>query len=114
VDTPDGAERQDVHMSRRQRRNFTPEQKADAIRLVRKVGSINQVAKDLDLTASALRNWVKQAEIDEGRGPEVALTTEEKQELAQLRREVRTLRMERDFLKKAAAFFAKENDRPSS
>lgn len=101
-------------MPRRNRRFFTPEQKADAVRLVRKVGSVPRVAKDLDLTETALRQWVQQAEIDEGRGAEDALTTEEKAELSQLRREVRTLRMERDFLKKAAAFFAKETDRPSS
>jgi transposase len=101
-------------MPRRNRRFFTPEQKADAVRLVRKVGSVSRVAKDLDLTETALRKWVQQAEIDEGRGAEGALTSEEKAELSQLRREVRTLRMERDFLKKAAAFFAKENDRPSS
>ena len=100
-------------MPRRNRRFFTPEQKADAVRLVRRVGSVSRVAKDLDLTETALRKWVQQAEIDEGRGADGALTTEEKQELAQLRREVRTLRMERDFLKKAAAFFAKES-RPSS
>ena len=101
-------------MSRRNRRFFTPEQKSDAVRLVRKVGSVSRVAKDLDLTETALRKWVQQAEIDEGRGAEGALTTEEKAELQQLRRENRTLKMERDFLKKAAAFFAKENDRPSS
>ena len=101
-------------MPRRNRRSFTSEQKADAVKLVRRVGSVVRVAQDLDLTESALRSWVKQAEIDEGRGPAGALTTEEQQELQQLRREVRTLRMERDFLKKAAAFFAKENDRPSS
>ena len=101
-------------MPRRNRRFFTPEQKADAVRLVRKVGSISRVAKDLDLTETALRKWVAQAEIDEGRGPAGALTTEEQKELQQLRRENKTLRMERDFLKKAAAFFAKENDRPSS
>ncbi len=101
-------------MPRRNRRFFTPEQKADAVRLVRKVGSVPRVAKDLDLTETALRQWVQQAEIDEGRGAEDALTTAEKAELSQLRREVRTLRMERDFLKKAAAFFAKETDRPSS
>ena len=101
-------------MPRRNRRSFTTEQKSDAVKLVRKVGSVARVAQDLDLTESALRNWVRQAEIDAGRGPEGALTTEEQKELQQLRREVRTLRMERDFLKKAAAFFAKENDRPSS
>ena len=106
--------REDVHMSKRKRRRFTAEQKADAIRLALDVGSVAQVARDLDLTESSLRNWVKQAEIDEGKGPEGALTTEEKEEVRRLRRENRTLRMERDFLKKAAVFFAKEQDRPSS
>ncbi len=101
-------------MSKRKRRRFTADQKADAIRLVREVGSVAQVARDLDLTETSLRNWVKQADIDEGRGPEGALTTEEKEEIRRLRRENRTLRMERDFLKKAAVFFAKEQDRPSS
>jgi transposase len=101
-------------MSKRKRRKFTDEQKADAVRLVRQVGSIPQVARDLDLTETALRHWVKQADIDEGQGPEGALTTEELEELRKLRRENRTLKMERDFLKKAAAFFAKEQDRPSS
>ncbi len=99
-------------MPKRKRRKFTAEQKADAVRLAREVGSIAQVARDLDLTESALRNWVQQADIDEGHGAEGALTTEEKEELRRLRREVRTLRMERDFLKKAAAFFAQEQDRP--
>ncbi len=101
-------------MPKRKRRKFTAEQKADAVRLVREVRSIAQVARDLDLTETALRHWVKQADIDEGHGPEGALTTEEKEEGRRLRREVRTLRMERDFLKKAAVFFAKEQDRPSS
>ena len=101
-------------MSKRKRRKFTDEQKADAVRLAREVGSIAQVARDLDLTDSALRQWVKQARIDEGNGPEGALTTEEKEELRRLRREVHVLKQERDFLKKAATFFAKEQDRPSS
>jgi transposase len=101
-------------MPKRKRRKFTTEQKADAVRLVREVGSIPQVARDLDLTETALRHWVRQAEIDEGGGPEDALTSEEKEELRRLRRENRTLKMERDFLKKAAAFFAREQDRPSS
>ena len=100
-------------MSRRNRRKYTPEQKADAVRMVREVGNLAQVARDLELTETSLRNWVKQAEIDEGRGQEGALTTEERDELRRLRREVRTLEMERDFLKKAAAFFAKEQDRPT-
>ena len=101
-------------MARRKRRSFTREQKADAVRLARQVGNIPQVARDLDLTDSVLRQWVRQAEIDDGGGPEGALTTEEKEELRRLRRENRTLKMERDFLKKAAAFFAKDQDRPSS
>ena len=101
-------------MPKRKRRHFTLEQKADAVRLVRQVGSIGQVARDLDLTETALRHWVKQADVDEGQGPEGALTSDEKEELRRLRRENRTLKMERDFLKKAAAFFAKEQDRSSS
>ena len=82
--------------------------------MVRKTGNLAKTARDLDLTETALRNWVKQAEIDEGSGPEGALTTEELQELRRLRREVRILKMERDFAKKAAAFFAKDLDPPSS
>ena len=100
-------------MAKRKRREYTPEQKADAIRLVREVGNLSKVARDLDLTESSLRNWVKQAEIDDGHGPEGALTTEERGELRRLRRKVRTLEMERDFAKKAAAFFAKDLDPPT-
>jgi len=100
-------------MPRRKRRKFTPEQKADAVRMVGEVGNLAKVARDLDLTETCLRNWVKQAEIDEGRGPEGALTSEEREELTRLRRQVRTLEMERDFAKKAAAFFAKDLDRPT-
>ncbi len=98
-------------MSKRKRRKYTPEQKADAVRMVREVGNLAKVARDLDLTESSLRHWVSQAEIDEGHGPAGALTTEERAELRRLRRENRTLEMERDFLKKAATFFAKEQDR---
>ena len=101
-------------MPSRKRRSFTAEQKADAVELVRRTGNVARVARDLDLTESALHTWVKQAEIDEKSSPDGPLTTEERQELRRLQREVSTLRMERDFLKKAAAFFAKENDRPSS
>ena len=101
-------------MTRRKRREFTAEQKADAVRLVREGMSITNVARDLDLTRSALKRWVRQAEIDEGGGEEGALKSDEREELRRLRRENRTLAMERDFLKKAAAFFAKEQDRPLS
>lgn len=101
-------------MTLRKRRKFSPEQKADAVRLVRESGNLSQVSRDLDLTPSVLHKWVKQAEIDAGRGPKGALTSEERAELQRLRRENRILQMERDFLKKAAAFFAKESDQPSS
>ncbi len=97
-------------MTRRKRRKFSDEQKADAVRMVHEIGNLAKVARDLDLTETSLQRWVKQAEIDEGRGPEGSLTTDEKEELRKLRRKVRTLQMERDFLKKAAAFFAREED----
>ncbi len=97
-------------MSRRARRAFTTEQKEEAVRLVQASGrSVYQVARDLDLTETALRRWVQQAEIDSGQGPSGALSTEQLVELRELRRENKRLRMERDFLKKAAAFFAKES-----
>jgi transposase-like protein len=99
-----------VHMAKRKRRAFTSEFKAETVRLVRGGGkSIGEVARDLDLTESALRQWVRQAEIDAGRGKLGELTTEERQELQRLRRENKDLRIEREILKKAAAFFAKEN-----
>ena len=95
---------------KRQRRNFTDEFKAGAIAMVLKEEkSVAQVARDLDLVPSALAKWVKQAKVDRGSGPRGALTTEEKEELSRLRKENRELRFEREILKKAAAFFAKEN-----
>ena len=94
---------------RRARRTFTDEFKAGAVRLVLEEGKrAAQVARDLDLAQSVLRGWVKQAQADRSNG-KTGLTTEERAELARLRRENRVLRMERDILKKAAAFFAKEN-----
>ena len=96
---------------RRKRRAFTPEFKAEAVRLCR-VGdrSITQIAADLDLTETALREWVKRADIDAGNGPPEALTTAEREEMARLRRENKRLTMERDILKAAATFFAKESE----
>jgi transposase len=97
-------------MARRKRRAFTREYKAEVVELIRKSGkSIGAVAKELDLTETAVRDWVRQAEVDRGRGPAGALTTAEREELAQLRRRVKTLEMEREILKKATAFFAKES-----
>lgn len=94
--------------SKRERRSFTDEFKAGAVRLVLEEGkTVAQVARDLDLTASALSNWVRQARADRSKG-KTGLTTAEREELAQLRKENRLLRMERDFAKKAVAFFAKE------
>ena len=99
-------------MERRKRQSFTPEFRANAVRLVREGGkSLPQVAKELDLTESALRNWVREADGDKGKEPAGALSTVEREELVRLRKENRQLQMERDFLKKAAAFFAKEDSR---
>jgi transposase len=67
------------------------------------------VARDLDIGPTCLSRWVKQAEVDDGKGAPGALTTAEKEELRKLRRRVRELEMEREILKKATAFFAKES-----
>lgn len=92
---------------KRRRRSFTPEFKAEVVELCRRGDrSIGQVCRDLDLTQTAVRNWVRQADVDAGRRE--GLTTEERQELSRLRKENRTLREERDILKRATAFFAKE------
>jgi len=94
---------------KRQRRVFTDEFKAAAVRLVVEEGqSVSTVARDLGLWDSVLHGWVRQSKIDAGRGPSGALTSSEKDELARLRKENRVLKQERDILKKAAAFFARE------
>src|SRR5688572_18657699 len=111
----------------RTRPRYAPEFKAEAIALVRRVaagggggsggrgrgggsgaGPLTRVAGDLGVSVETLRAWVKQDDIDGGRRD--GLTTEERAELVQLRRENRVLKMERDILKKAAVFFAKEGD----
>lgn len=95
-------------MGRRKRRKFTPEYKAEVVKLVRTSGkSIGQVASELELTETAVRAWVKRADVDEKRDPNGPLTSDERAEVTRLRRELRTVTMERDFLKKAAAFFAR-------
>jgi transposase len=113
VDTPDVLEGCSMSESekkqRRQRRSFSPEFKAGAVKLVLEEGkSVSEVARDLDLTETAFRRWVEQAKTDKGRGKPGALTSEERAELSGLRKRVRQLEMERDLLKNAAAFFAKE------
>ncbi len=95
-------------MERRKRRTFSAEYKAEVVGLVRSSGkSAGQVAKELDLTETAVRSWVRQAGIDAKGDPQGPLTSEERAELTRLRRELKTTTMERDFLRKAAAFFAK-------
>jgi transposase len=91
----------------RPRRSFTPEFKADIVERCRAGDrTIGQVARDFDLTETAVRAWVHQAEVDGGERE--GLTTEELQELSQLRRENRRLREDVEILKRATAFFAKE------
>lgn len=101
-----------VHVSRsRKRRRFTPEFKADAVKLVQQSGRpIREIARELGVAFGPLARWVRQAEVDAGKGPAGALTTAERDELQQLRRENERLRQEREILKKAAAFFAKESE----
>ena len=95
-------------MAKRKRRTFTKECKAETVRLILEGGkTVKEVCRDLDLVESAVRSWLRQAEIDEGHGPKGALTSSERDELARLRRENRQLLMEREILKKATAFFAK-------
>jgi transposase len=93
--------------SRRPRREYTPEFKAEIVARCRAGDrSIAQIARDFDLTPSALRNWISQSEIDAGE--RAGLTTEERKELAELRREVKQLREDNGILKRATAFFARE------
>jgi transposase len=93
----------------RRRRSFTPEFKAEIVGLCREgERSAGQVAKDFDLTETAVREWVKQAGRDAGTVSDGGLTTDERQELSRLRRENRRLREDVEVLKRATAFFANE------
>ena len=93
--------------TKRPRRSFTAEYKAEVVALYRTTDkSLSEIAKELDLTPSAVERWVRQAEVDAGQRE--GLSTTEREELAYLRRENRILREERDILKRATAFFAKE------
>jgi transposase len=93
---------------KRTRRSFTDDYKAGAVRLVLDEGkTVAAAARDLGLTESSLRKWVDQARADRTHG-KTGLTTAEREELARLRKENRILQEEREILKKAAAFFAKE------
>jgi transposase len=89
------------------RRKFTDEYKAEVVALVRSSGkSIGEISRDLDLTETAVREWVQRADVDGGKRS--GLSTAEREELSRLRRQVRVLEEERSILKKAATFFAKE------
>ena len=91
------------------RPGYPPEFRAEAVRLAREPGNtIRSVATDLGVSYESLRHWIHQADVDAGRKD--GLTTEELQELRRLRRENHRLREERDILKKAAAFFARESN----
>src|SRR5262245_19533346 len=91
----------------RARRSFTPEFKAEIVELCQRGDrSIGEVARDFDLTETAVREWVKQAEIDAGE--RAGLSSAERAELAELRRENRRLREDVEILRRATAFFAKE------
>lgn len=95
---------------RRPRRKFTAEFKADVVRLCQAGNeSVTEVSRRLELTETAVRRWVSQAETDEASGTAGALSTSEREELIRLRRELKQVTMEREILKKATAFFAKEN-----
>src|SRR3984893_19062526 len=92
----------------RRRRSFTPEFKAEIVELCQRGDrSVGQVAKDFDLTETAVREWVKQANLDAGNRGD-GLTADERDELARPRRENRRLREDVDILKRATAFFAGE------
>src|SRR4051812_3106897 len=95
--------------TRRSRRQFTEEFKAGVVRLVLDDGkTVGAVARDMDLTETAVREWVKRARADRTHG-RTGLTTAEREELTRLRKEVRILAEEREILKRAAAFFAKQS-----
>jgi transposase len=92
---------------RRPRRSFSKEFKAEVVQLVRTSGkTIAAIAREMDLGETGVREWMRQADIDAGRRD--GLTTAEREELTALRKENRVLREERDILKRATVFFAKE------
>lgn len=104
-----------VEISKKPRRKFTDEQKSEAVAIVRESEkSVNQVAREMGLTESALRSWVKKAEQAEQPTPESELILAEREELIHLRRELKRVKLERDFLKKVSTFFAKESSDSTS
>jgi transposase len=98
---------EETRASRRGRRSFTPAFKAEVVPLIRQCErTLPAICREMDLSETAVRRWVQQAAVDAGE--QDGLTTDEREELRRLRREVRVLRDERDILKRAATFFAME------
>ena len=101
----------------RSRPPYPPEFREQMVALVRSGRTPEELAKEFEPSAQSIRNWVKQAGLDEGRRTD-GLSSGEREELRRLRREVRQLKVEREILKKAAAWFARETgsipDKPSS
>lgn len=96
----------------RTRPPYTPEFRAEAVRLARSSGRpVSEIARDLGCSTESLKHWLKQAQIDDGQAE--GLTSAEREELRRLRRENKLLREEREILKKAATFFARESDQRS-
>ena len=94
-------------MTKRHRRKFTDEFKAETVKLIKTSGrSVGSVARELNIGETAVRRWVQQAESS---GSTDALTVDERSELQRLRKENQELRMEKEILRKATAFFAKES-----
>ena len=93
----------------RPRRGYPPEYRAQLVELVRAGRSLAELAREFEPTAQAIRNWVAQSERDARRG-DGGVTTPEREELTRLRRENRQLRLEREILSKAAAWFARETN----
>lgn len=90
-------------------KRYTPEFRRDAVELVRSSGrNVTEVARELGVSAEGLRGWVKQAKADRGEGPAGALTSDEREELRRVRRELAEVKKANEILVKAAAFFAKE------
>lgn len=94
--------------NRRKRRTFSDEFKSDVVQLCQSE-SVAEVSRRMGLMEKSVRLWVKQAKIDAGEGPANALTTADKEEIRRLQRELKRVTQERDILKKATAFFAREN-----